>query len=216
MKAFARSLVSRTGSAIWEPPDACHSPLRSRGGDTTKRPPPSDAAPAYLLFTSGSTGEPKGVAVTNANLCAYLDFVCPTYGYGPDDRHSQTFELTFDLSVHDMMCAWTTGGALAPIAGSDLLSSARIVNREQITCWFSVPALGLMMQRSRALESEPLRSLRVSLFCGEPLPASLAAQWQRAAPNSIVDNLYGPTEATIAFTRYRWDANDSLFNAATG
>jgi amino acid adenylation domain-containing protein len=167
--------------------------------------PISDAMPAYLLFTSGSTGEPKGVAVSNANLCAYLDFVCPTYGYGPDDRHSQTFELTFDLSVHDMMCAWTTGGALVPIAGVDLLSPARIVKRDRITCWFSVPALGLIMQRTHALRADLLRSLRVSLFCGEPLPASLAKEWQEAAGNSIVENLYGPTEATIAFTRYRWD-----------
>jgi len=171
--------------------------------------PSSDAAPAYLLFTSGSTGEPKGVAVTNANLCAYLDFVCPFYGFGPDDCHSQTFELTFDLSVHDMMCAWTTGGALAPIVGANLLSPARIVKRENITCWFSVPALGLIMQRTRVLRPDLLQSLRVSLFCGEPLPALLVEQWQQAARNSIVENLYGPTEATIAFTRYRFDANTS-------
>lgn len=171
--------------------------------------PHSDAAPAYLLFTSGSTGEPKGVAVTNANLCAYLDFVCPFFRYSPDDCHSQTFELTFDLSVHDMMCAWTTGGALSPIVAADLLSPARIVKRESITCWFSVPALGLIMERTRALRPDLLQSLRVSLFCGEPFPASLAQQWQQAAPNSIVENLYGPTEATIAFTRYRWDAGTS-------
>jgi amino acid adenylation domain-containing protein len=178
--------------------------------------PHSDAAPAYLLFTSGSTGEPKGVAVTNANLCAYLDFVCPLFCYGPDDCHSQTFELTFDLSVHDMMCAWTTGGALAPIVGADLLSPARIVKREHITCWFSVPALGLIMQRTRALRSELLQSLRVSLFCGEPLPTSLAEQWQRVAPNSIVENFYGPTEATIAFTHYHWDADASPLQCRYG
>jgi amino acid adenylation domain-containing protein len=171
--------------------------------------PLSDAAPAYLLFTSGSTGEPKGVAVTNANLCAYLDSVCPLYRYRPEDCHSQTFELTFDLSVHDMMCAWTTGGALAPIVGADLLSPARIVKRAHVTCWFSVPALGLIMQRTRALRPDMLQSLRVSLFCGEPLPVCLAEQWQRSAPNSIVENLYGPTEATIAFTRYRWNTKAS-------
>jgi acyl-coenzyme A synthetase/AMP-(fatty) acid ligase len=72
-----------------------------------------------------------------------------------------------------------------------------------------VPALGLIMERTRALRPELLQSLRVSLFCGEPLPASLVQQWQQAAPNSIVENLYGPTEATIAFTRYRWNAETS-------
>ena len=178
--------------------------------------PSSDEAPAYLLFTSGSTGEPKGVAVTNANLCAYLDFVCPFFGYTPEDCHSQTFELTFDLSVHDMMCAWTTGGALAPIIGADLVSPARIIKREHITCWFSVPALGLIMQRTRALRPDLLQSLRVSLFCGEPLPASLAEQWQRTTPNGIVENLYGPTEATIAFTRYRWASDTSPLECRYG
>jgi amino acid adenylation domain-containing protein len=171
--------------------------------------PASELAPAYLLFTSGSTGEPKGVAITNANVCAYLDSVCPIYGYGSEDCHSQTFELTFDLSVHDMMCAWTTGGSLAPIVGADLVSPARIVRREQITCWFSVPALGFILQRTRALKPGLLRSLRVSLFCGEPLPESLAEEWQRAAPDSVVENLYGPTEATIAFTRHRWNSSVS-------
>ena len=86
---------------------ACAAPRSAR--------PISDVSTAYLLFTSGSTGEPKGVAVTNANLCAYLDFACQFYRYGPEDCHTQTFELTFDLSVHDMMCAWTTGGKLVPI-----------------------------------------------------------------------------------------------------
>jgi amino acid adenylation domain-containing protein len=171
--------------------------------------PDSESAPAYVLFTSGSTGTPKGVTVTNSNLCAYLDNVCHHYGYAPEDCHSQIFELTFDLSVHDMMCAWTTGGSLTPIVGPDLLSPGRIVRREQISCWFSVPTHGVVLQRTGGLKPGLLRSLRVSLFCGEPLPNALAKQWQCAAPNSIVENLYGPTEATIAFTRYRWDSDAS-------
>ena len=206
-----RLLIDLDG-AVDTPDGGCPSiigPGDIAGATPRSARPTSHAATAYLLFTSGSTGEPKGVAVTNANLCAYLDFACKFYGYGPDDCHSQTFELTFDLSVHDMMCAWTTGGKLAPIVRGDLLSPARIVKRERVTCWFSVPALGLIMERTRALRPELLQSLRVSLFCGEPLPVLLAQQWQQAVPNSIVENLYGPTEATIAFTRYRWDADTS-------
>ena len=170
------------------------------------RRPDSPDDPVYLLFTSGSTGEPKGVPVSNRNLTAYVRYICGLYNFGPQDVHSQTFELTFDLSVHDMMCAFATGGALVRFAGAELISPANILRRHTVTSWFSVPSLGSLMAQTGALKPASLPSLRVSLFCGEALPQALAASWQAAAPQSIVENLYGPTEATIAFTRYRWDA----------
>ena len=159
---------------------------------------------AYLLFTSGSTGEPKGVAVSHQNARAYVDYIGHRYGIQPNDRVSQTFKLAFDLSVHDLFTTWSSGACLYPLSQRARMAPGRFIRRHELTRWFSVPTLGMTMDRFRQLAPGAFPSLRTSLFCGEPLPASLAQKWADAAPNSSVDNLYGPTEATIAITSYRW------------
>ncbi len=164
---------------------------------------------AYLLFTSGSTGRPKGVPVSHGNARAYVDYICHAYGIGPSDRASQTFKLAFDLSVHDLFTTWSCGACLYPLTQSDRMAPGRFIRRHELTLWFSVPTLGMTMDRFRQLRPGAFPSLRASLFCGEPLPASLAEKWAEAAPNSSVDNLYGPTEATIAFTAHRWRGFDA-------
>ncbi len=163
---------------------------------------------AYLLFTSGSTGRPKGVPVTHRNARAYVDYICHTYGIRPDDRVSQTFKLGFDLSVHDLFTTWSCGACLYPLSKRDRMAPGRFIRDHELTMWFSVPTLGMTMDRFRQLRPGAFPSLRTSLFCGEALPATLADKWAEAAPNSSIDNLYGPTEATIAITSYRWSDDD--------
>ncbi len=165
---------------------------------------------AYLLFTSGSTGRPKGVPVTHHNARSYVDYICHAYGFEPDDRISQTFKLAFDLSVHDMFTTWSSGACLYPLSKSKRMAPGRFIRQHDLTRWFSVPTLGMTMDRFRQLQDGAFPSLKTSLFCGEPLPASLAEKWAKAAPNSTIDNLYGPTEATIAITRYRWSDADCV------
>jgi amino acid adenylation domain-containing protein len=168
---------------------------------------PSD--PAYLLFTSGSTGTPKGVAVTHANTRSFLDAVAQRYDFTHDDRFSQTFDLTFDLSVFDMFAAWENGACVCCPTEKSLLKPSDFIRRSGLTVWFSVPSIALFMRRLRVLKTGSFPTLRWSLFCGEALPAEVAQQWAYAAPNSSLENLYGPTEATIACTSYRWDAGRS-------
>jgi amino acid adenylation domain-containing protein len=168
---------------------------------------PSDAA--YLLFTSGSTGTPKGVAVSHANVRAFLDAIAQRYDFTEDDRFSQTFSLTFDLSVFDMFAAWENGACVCCPTEKNLLNPADFIRRSGLTVWFSVPSIALLMRRLRVLKTDSFPMLRWSLFCGEALPAEVAREWSEAAPNSTVENLYGPTEATIACTVYRWDSGRS-------
>jgi amino acid adenylation domain-containing protein len=164
---------------------------------------------AYLLFTSGSTGQPKGVPVTHGNVMAFLDVVAERYAIVPSDRFSQTFDQTFDLSVFDLFLPWSSGASVYAMRPIDLLAPARFVNQHALTVWFSVPSLPALMRKKGFLKPAIMPSLRWSLFCGEPLPQKTAEDWQAAAPNSIVENLYGPTELTIACFAYRWSPERS-------
>ncbi len=159
---------------------------------------------AYLLFTSGSTGVPKGVAVSQSNAVAYMEYAAKRFGMHGGDRCSQNFDLTFDLSVHDLFTCWDAGATLCPYA-EQTLSPATLIEEKELTCWFSVPSVAMFASKLGVLEPGAFPTLRWSLFCGEALSSTLATAWQAAANHSILENLYGPTEATIAITYYRWD-----------
>jgi amino acid adenylation domain-containing protein len=164
---------------------------------------------AYLLFTSGSTGQPKGVMVSHANVLHYLRYVMKRYGFTSNDRVSQTFDLTFDLSAHDMFVAWESGACLCCPTQKQSIKPGGFVNDARLTVWFSVPSTAAFMRRFGVLKPGMYPALRLSLFCGEALPVEIVRHWTLAAPNSVIENLYGPTELTIACTVYRWDNTKS-------
>ncbi|KVG73556.1 D-alanine--poly(phosphoribitol) ligase [Burkholderia ubonensis] len=162
---------------------------------------------AYILFTSGSTGAPKGVPVTHGNLDAYLRHVIPRYEVGPGARLSQMFDLTFDVSVFDLFVAWGAGATVVVPTRGDLLAPVRFVNRCAISHWCSVPSVISFARRLGALRAGAMPTLRVSLFAGEPLTLQQADAWRLAAPNSLLENFYGPTEVTITCSEYRLPAD---------
>lgn len=175
--------------------------------NATLKPPkkysyrPSDA-PSYVLFTSGSTGQPKCVEVSEANLLSYLGNIRREVPLFPSDRVSHLFELTFDLSIHDLLLAWLSGACVCIPSASDRRSPLRYIQGAQLTAFFCVPSLAAAV--GAGLTPNCLQNLRISLFCGEPLPNRLAELWSGAAQNSEIVNLYGPTETTIAISAFWW------------
>lgn len=165
-----------------------------------------DAA-AYVLFTSGSTGQPKGVIVRHRNVTRYVDNLLSVYPILEGDRVSQTFDLTFDLSVHDMFVTWAVGATLVVYPTAALAAPVPYTQKQRVNVWFSVPSLAALIDSMRQAEPGSLSQLRLSFFCGEKLSWNTFRAWKTLAPASRIVNLYGPTETTIAITHFEVPAD---------
>jgi len=157
--------------------------------------------PVNIQFTSGTTGMPKGVMISAGSLRSYLEQTRPWTNLMPEDRVAETHDITFDLSVHNLFLTAEAGASLHVLSALDLMAPGRFVRAREITAWMSVPTLAAMMRRTGALKPGVFPSLRLSIFCGEPLPVATADAWAAAAPNSVVENAYGPAEATVICLR---------------
>lgn len=187
------SALRESGVAIMDPADAMTEPVRN-----VADPVHDPENVAYILFTSGSTGQPKGVPIKNRNVSAYLSQAAPRHDLGPGARLSHTFALTFDPSVFDILGALTTGSCLVLPRKQELLNPVLYATSRRLTHWYSVPSLISYALRIRALKEGMMPALAHSMFIGEPLPVTLVDAWRRAAPGSALENVYGPTELTIS------------------
>ena len=161
--------------------------------------------PAHLLFTSGSTGQPKGVVITHRNATTFVDWGVRHFGIGPEDRTSGHPPLHFDLSTFDIYGTLAAGARLClvpPSLSIDARALAQLIRHEQLTQWFSVPSVLTYMAKFDVVAPEDFPALRRLMWCGEVLPTPVLAHWMRRLPHVTFTNLYGPTEATIASSFY--------------
>ncbi|MER6984552.1 non-ribosomal peptide synthetase, partial [Streptomyces carpinensis] len=149
---------------------------------------------AYVMYTSGSSGRPKGVEIAQSSICNFLRVVSPIYDIRPHDRVYQGMTLSFDFSIEEIWPTWAAGATLVAGPGGpgqfgdDLTDFLR---EHQVTALYCVPTL-------LATISRDLPRLRKVFVGGEACPASLVERWSR--PGRRILNTYGPTEATVTAT----------------
>lgn len=173
---------------------------QSFGDEPIKSPVSVDDEIVYILYTSGSTGKPKGVCISNRNALAFIEWAADTLQTTPEDRFANHAPFHFDLSVLDLYVAFHTGASvfLIPDGMSYLpVSLVEFLMREEITIWYSVPSvLILMMEQGGLLNKESLL-LRVILYAGEPFPIKhLHRLYERCSGVRLL-NFYGPTETNV-------------------
>lgn len=157
--------------------------------------------PAYIFFTSGTTGVPKGVLGCHKGLAHFLHWQSETFAIAPTDRVGQLTGLSFDVVLRDIFLPLISGATLClPIAESNLSGNFILswLEREQISLLHTVPALAQSWLIDKPVGIS-LKALRWVFFAGEPLTETLVNLWREAFPESgKIVNLYGPTETTLA------------------
>ena len=155
---------------------------------------------AYILYTSGSTGIPKGVVHTHASALAFTRWVVQRFEIMSGDIFSSHAPFHFDLSISDVYASLGSGASVRLISSVEgMLGSwlVRMIPKWGVTVWYSVPSILIGMLDSGLLESQGLRTVRLLLFAGEVFPASQLRRLRRAIPAAHLFNLFGPTETNV-------------------
>lgn len=155
---------------------------------------------AYILYTSGSTGNPKGIMHTHRSGLSFALWAANIYGLRSEDRLSNHAPLHFDLSTFDLFSSAIAGATtvIIPEAITKFPASlSKLMADEKISVWYSVPfALIQLLQHGR-LSARDLRALRWVLFAGEPFPTKHLREVMAELPQARFSNLYGPTETNV-------------------
>jgi amino acid adenylation domain-containing protein len=163
-------------------------------------PPADDGDSALILFTSGSTGQPKGVLLSHRAVSAFVRWSAREFQISSADRIACPSPLSFDLSTFDIFNMALCGATCVLVPGHSVWMPRFLVQflREaRITCWYSVPSILAGMLEDGRMAQHDYPGVRLVLFAGEVFRGRYVSQLQAAVPQAVCANLYGPTETNV-------------------
>lgn len=167
---------------------------------------------AYIMFTSGSTGLPKGVAVTHQNVLHFIEWGRDKFEVGPDSNFANVSPMYFDNSVFDFYVGLFSGATLTPVSRELLNSPLELVDfvrSMKCTMWFSVPSLLMYLTTMKVFKTTSLPNLRQIVFGGEGYPKTeLLKLFNEFKDQTSVYNVYGPTECTCICSAHQITSSD--------
>ncbi|HEU0230285.1 MAG TPA: D-alanine--poly(phosphoribitol) ligase [Burkholderiaceae bacterium] len=184
------ALHYRADTDTFEPTGQAASPLEEKGL-------------AYVLFTSGSTGEPKGVQIGRESVQLLSQWMRTRFGLGEAPVFMNQAPFSFDLSMFEVFGTLGSGGTCVLNARELIQDGPAFLQRlarERITCWVSTPSFAHQQLLNKTFSGTDLPTVNTFLFCGEVLPHALCVRLRQRFPQARILNTYGPTEATVATT----------------
>lgn len=165
----------------------------------------TDTDPAYIMYTSGSTGIPKGVVIAHRGIINYANWLVKQFDIDSESVLGLQSGFHFDNSVFDIYTSFFTGAKMVIIPEILFMYPQQLVDfvsSKNVTCIFWVPTVMINTANAGVLDSDKLQSLKTVVFAGEVMPNAQLNIWRRALPGRVYANLYGPTEITVDCTYY--------------